>query len=78
MATTSFQDGIKSSIGNSIKETSEQLSERIEPHLREGKRRLLSLNEQARTLINDHPAACLFGALALGYVVARVARSPKR
>lgn len=70
MSTTTFQDSIE----ESIKEKAEQLGERLEPHIRQGKRQLATLNQRARSFINDHPAACLFGALALGYVVARMAR----
>jgi hypothetical protein len=40
----------------------------------EAKQRLRALNERAKSYIKEHPAACLMGALALGYVVARFAR----
>ncbi|MBC8133501.1 MAG: hypothetical protein H7X95_11020 [Deltaproteobacteria bacterium] len=70
MNTTTFQDSIE----ESVREKAEEISERLEPHIRDGKRHLESLNDRARSLINDHPAACLFGALALGYLVARLAR----
>lgn len=65
---------IQDKIENTLKETTEHLTERVRPHLEEGKRRIESLNTQARALINDHPAACLLGAVALGYLVARLAR----
>ena len=70
MNTTTIQENIE----ESIKEQAEHLGEKLGPHIREGKRQLASLNERAREFINDHPAACVFGALALGYVVARLAR----
>jgi preprotein translocase subunit Sec63 len=38
------------------------------------KERLRSLDEHARKLISERPVACLLGALAVGYLVARLAR----
>jgi hypothetical protein len=50
------------------------LGERMRPQLEAARRRLGALNDQASRLIKEHTAACLLGAVALGYVVARVAR----
>jgi hypothetical protein len=36
--------------------------------------RLETWNERAKRFIRERPAACLLGAMALGYVVARLAR----
>jgi len=74
--TTTPKDSVdsKDTIEDALKETTEHLSERVRPHLEEGKRRLESLNSQARALIKEHPAACVLGALALGYLAARLAR----
>lgn len=38
------------------------------------KERVAELNERAKGLIKERPLACLVGAVALGYVVARIAR----
>jgi hypothetical protein len=46
------------------------LRQRIE----ELKERIVSLNDQAKGFIKEHPAACLMGAMGLGYLVARMAR----
>lgn len=70
MDTSKIQDSIE----EKLKSTTDNLTRRVRPHLKDGKRRLESLNEQARALINEHPAACLVGAVALGYMVARLAR----
>ena len=70
---TNFGESVKE-IENSIKTTADNLGARVQPHIDEGKRRLRTLDGQARALINDHPAACLIGAVALGYLVARLAR----
>ena len=45
------------------------------PEIEDAKQRLGRLNGQVTGFIKDHPAACLLGAVALGYLVARVARS---
>jgi hypothetical protein len=44
------------------------------PPLEEAKERLKGLNDRTKSYIKEHPAACLAGALALGFVVARLAR----
>jgi hypothetical protein len=38
------------------------------------KERLELLNERVKNFIKERPAACLAGAVALGYLVARIAR----
>jgi ElaB/YqjD/DUF883 family membrane-anchored ribosome-binding protein len=35
---------------------------------------LQTLNERTKSYIREHPVACLAGALALGFVIARLAR----
>ncbi len=42
--------------------------------LEEAKERLRALNDRARSYIKAHPAPCLLGAVAFGFVVARLAR----
>jgi hypothetical protein len=39
---------------------------------------LKRLDEQARTFIRERPAVAILGALALGFIVARVARRLER
>jgi hypothetical protein len=51
-----------------------EVRERVRPQLEEAKRRLQVLNGQATDFIKEHPAACLVGALGLGYLIARLAR----
>ena len=46
----------------------------LRPRIEELKERIESLNDRAKGFIKEHPAACLMGALGLGYVFARVAR----
>ena len=42
--------------------------------IEELKERIVSLNDQAKGFIKEHPRACLMGALGLGYLFARIAR----
>jgi hypothetical protein len=46
----------------------------LRPRIEELKERIVSLNERAKGFIKEHPAACLVGALGLGYLFARMAR----
>jgi hypothetical protein len=48
---------------------------RIRPQIEDAKRRLGRLNDRIAGFVTEHPAACLLGAVALGYLVACVARS---
>jgi len=52
----------------------DDLSERFRPKIEEAKQQIGRINSRITSLIQDHPAVCLLGALALGYLVARVAR----
>jgi hypothetical protein len=58
----------------SFEKSVNELGERVRPQLEAAKRRLAELNEQARRVVVEHTAACLLGAIAVGYLVARVAR----
>jgi hypothetical protein len=51
-----------------------QLGERVGPRIELAREQLRSLNDQATGFIKQHPAACLLGAVGLGYLIARVAR----
>jgi hypothetical protein len=59
---------------SSIKHSVDSLSERVRPKIEEVKEDIGRVNGRIRSFIQDHPAACLAGAVALGYLVARVAR----
>ena len=58
----------------SIKQSVDDLGHGIGPKLEEAKEKLGRINGRVASFIQDHPAACLLGALALGYFVARIAR----
>jgi hypothetical protein len=46
----------------------------LPPAAEELKQRLESLNDQVTTFVKENAGLCLIGAVALGYVVARIAR----
>jgi len=57
-----------------IKEGVADLGEKVRPTIEEAKQKLGRINGRVTSFIQNHPAACLLGALALGYLVARLAR----
>ena len=59
----------------SFKASVDELSDRVRPKIAEAKQQLGRINGRVTSFIQDHPAACLLGAIALGYLVARAARS---
>jgi hypothetical protein len=58
----------------SFKESVNDLGDRVRPKIEEAKQKLSRVNGRITSFIQDHPAACLLGAIALGYFVARAAR----
>ena len=57
-----------------IEDTARELGERVRPQIEDARRRLSSLNEQAVSYIKENPGQCVLGALALGYIVGKIAR----
>ena len=58
----------------SFKASVDELSDRVRPKIEEAKQKIGLINGKMTSFIQDHPAACLLGAIALGYLVARAAR----
>jgi hypothetical protein len=52
----------------------DDLGQKIRPSIEEAQQKLGRINGRVTSFIQIHPAACLLGALALGYMVARLAR----
>ena len=55
-------------------EVANDLVDRLRPALDDVKDRLRSVNERVSAFVREHPAACVAGAVALGYLAARLAR----
>ena len=49
-------------------------NEGLRPRIEELKERMEAINDQVKGFIKEHPAACLMGALGLGYLFARIVR----
>ena len=56
-----------------LEDTARQIEERVRPQIEQAKRRLSELNSQATSYIKANPGKCLLGALAVGYIVGKIA-----
>lgn len=63
-----------SNVEHSLEDKLNDLGGRMRPQIEEAKDRLQSFNNQVTGFIKEHPAACLLGAAAVGYLLARLAR----
>jgi hypothetical protein len=57
-----------------IEATARELGDRVRPQLEDAKRRLLSTNDKVIAYIKENPGTCLLGAVALGFIVGKIAR----
>jgi ElaB/YqjD/DUF883 family membrane-anchored ribosome-binding protein len=57
-----------------IEATARELGERVRPQIEDAKKRLSSLNDQAIDFIKENPGTCLVGAVALGFLIGKIAR----
>lgn len=57
-----------------IEATARELGDRVRPQLEDAKRRLLSTNDKVIAYIKENPGTCLVGAVALGFIVGKIAR----
>ncbi len=49
------------------------LQERLGPKLKDAQDQLSDLSEQVKTFVRKNPGTCLMGALAVGFVIGRLA-----
>ncbi len=68
MQSTSSSDQTETSV------SPDDADQGMRPPIEELKGRLEILNARVKGFIRERPAACLAGALALGYLVARIVR----
>jgi len=57
-----------------IEATAREIGDRVRPQIEDAKRRLTSLNDQAIGYIKKNPGTCLVGAVALGFLIGKIAR----
>jgi len=56
-----------------LEDTAREIGERVRPQIDEAKRRLSEVNGQVTSYIKENPGKTLLGALALGYIVGKIA-----
>jgi hypothetical protein len=56
-----------------LEDTARELGERVRPQIENAKRRLSSMNESMTDYIKENPGRCLVGALAVGYLIGKIA-----
>ncbi|HEX4802646.1 MAG TPA: hypothetical protein VFV14_03990 [Myxococcaceae bacterium] len=56
-----------------LQEKAREIQERLAPQIEEAKRGLSDLNTRIKSFVRERPGVCLLGALALGFVVGRIA-----
>jgi len=56
-----------------IEETARELGARVRPQVEEARRRLSTMNESAVEYIKENPGKCLVGAIAVGYLIGKIA-----
>jgi len=61
-------------IAHEIEETAREIGARVRPQIENAKRRISSMNEQVTDYIKENPGKCVLGAIALGFVIGKIAR----
>jgi ElaB/YqjD/DUF883 family membrane-anchored ribosome-binding protein len=61
-------------IAEQIESTVRDVGSRVRPQLDDAKRRLTSLNSNVTSYIKENPGRCLIGAIAIGFLVGKIAR----
>jgi hypothetical protein len=56
-----------------LQDRAREVQERVIPQLEEARRNLSDFNQRAVVFIRQNPGTCLLGALALGFIVGRIA-----
>ncbi len=56
-----------------IEQTARELGSRVRPQIEEARRRFTSMNESATAYIKENPGKCLVGAIAVGYLIGKLA-----
>jgi ElaB/YqjD/DUF883 family membrane-anchored ribosome-binding protein len=57
-----------------IEATVREVGARVRPQIDEAKRRLSSLDDSVTGYIKENPGKCLLGALAVGFLIGKIAR----
>lgn len=56
-----------------LQEKARELQDRIAPQIDEARRNLVDLNQRVVSFIKENPGTCLVGAVAVGFLVGKLA-----
>lgn len=56
-----------------LQDRARELQARMAPQIEEARRNLQDLNQRAQTFIRERPGTCLIGALAVGFLIGKIA-----
>lgn len=56
-----------------LQDKARQLQDNVLPQLDEARRNLEDLNQRAASFIRANPGTCLLGAVAVGFIIGRIA-----
>jgi ElaB/YqjD/DUF883 family membrane-anchored ribosome-binding protein len=74
MASAKKSGGETMEMTEQIEATVREVGARVRPQIDEAKKRLSSLDETVTDYIKENPGTCLLGALAVGYLIGKIAR----
>ncbi|HVV51028.1 MAG TPA: hypothetical protein VHO06_15275 [Polyangia bacterium] len=57
-----------------IEATVREVGDRVRPQIDQARRRIKSLNHDVTGYIKDNPGRCLLGAIAVGFLIGKIAR----
>ncbi|HVZ86366.1 MAG TPA: hypothetical protein VHG72_05320 [Polyangia bacterium] len=57
-----------------IEATVREVGARVRPQVEEARRRLSSANDTVTDYIKENPGRCLLGAIAVGFLIGKIAR----
>jgi len=57
-----------------IEQRAREIGDRVRPQIEDARRKLESLNDQVTDYIKENPGKCVLGAVALGFLIGKIAR----
>jgi len=57
-----------------IEQRAREIGDRVRPQIEDAKRKLESINDQVTDYIKENPGKCVLGAVALGFLIGKIAR----
>ena len=61
-------------ITEQFQQAAHDIEDRVRPQIEDAKRKLTDFNDQVVTYVKANPGKCLLGAIAVGFIVGRIAR----